>query len=307
MAQRYAYVALSDWDLGAFRIQGPGLGNLLFPWARAVVAARRDNLQILWPTWTQFKLGPILRREKDARFYSGLFENPGHYVDGFKKLRLLLSAGRLNEHTQRSTVPLQHPPSGDELICFAGMQDWFEPFINERALVRDELINIAQKRHLDGMSFDFSQSISVHLRLGDFKPFENEQMRAGSANMRLPIRWIIDTIETLRAQLGQTRPVWVFSDGSDADLAELLALANTQRVNFGSALGDLIAMSQSEVLVVSSSFSMWSSYLGDVPSIYYPGQLRRRLLPQAQGREIELDTAAKLPQTFLDHVQTKQG
>jgi hypothetical protein len=45
-------------------------------------------------------------------------------------------------------------------------------------------------------------------------------------------------------------------------------------MSFGSAIADLWALSNANVLVASgSTFSMWASYLGRMPVIWHPGQL----------------------------------
>src|ERR1035441_7562623 len=87
--KRYACVRFSKWDFGAFRWLGPGLGNLLFPWARFVLATKERGLTPIAPTWPAIKIGTLLRKELDARFYFGLFQaGPGHVV-GWRKLWLV--------------------------------------------------------------------------------------------------------------------------------------------------------------------------------------------------------------------------
>src|SRR5262249_28756870 len=60
-----------------------GLGNMLFPWARAEVFRKRHGVPMLAPQWTQFKIGPLLRGERDKRYYTGLFDHSrSKYVSG---------------------------------------------------------------------------------------------------------------------------------------------------------------------------------------------------------------------------------
>src|SRR5689334_20396259 len=93
----YAYPRFSTLDLGFVRVLGPGLGNLLFPWARCVVACRDRHLIPVAPTWPQIKLGPWLRGELDKRTYAGLFLPRVGEVSGIRKMRLLISARRVPE------------------------------------------------------------------------------------------------------------------------------------------------------------------------------------------------------------------
>ena len=72
---KYVCAKLSQFDSIGIRLGGPGLGNMLFPWARSVVFANKYNLKRINTTWPTVKLGPILRGEFDNRFYSDLFED----------------------------------------------------------------------------------------------------------------------------------------------------------------------------------------------------------------------------------------
>jgi hypothetical protein len=62
-----------------------GLGNKLFPWARAVVFLEENKGKMIAPDWENYiKIGPYLRFEKDKRHYFNVFNNKG-YISGFKK------------------------------------------------------------------------------------------------------------------------------------------------------------------------------------------------------------------------------
>lgn len=306
MPNAYSFTRLSRWDFGAFRLLGPGLGNLLFPWARMVVTARDHGLRMLWPTWPQVKVGSVLRREPDRRFYTGLFWNHGGYIDGFEKLWIRMGTHQIEEPVWRRSVG-ELSNQSKSLVCFSGMDGLFNPILQHRETVREELIRMTRPEHLVGLSHDFSQSITVHVRMGDFLPFDDARIRSGAFNIRLSIEWVMETIRHLRDGLGEEYPVWVFSDGSDEDLSVLLTLSNVKRLHFGSALADMLAMSRSRVLIVSSTFSMWSAYLGAVPSIYYPGQLRQRLIYDREDWEIEQEPREEISREFLDVLSLKSG
>lgn len=301
----YVYPRLSRWDFGIFRLLGPGLGNLLFPWARAIVAARQYGLVPIWPTWPQLKIGPLLRGESDLRFYSGLFRNPGYYVDGAEKLWILTAS---RTHSEDSLARYQQDALGRGriLLRFAGMNGLFSPFVEQRAMVREELLRMSHPEHLCGLSHDFRNSITVHIRLGDFLPFDDASMRAGQHNMQLPIGWVVDTIKVIRGELGQDIPVWVFSDGRDSELRKILDMPGVTRLRFGSGLADMLAMSQSNVLIVASTFSMWSAFLGAVPSVYYPGQLRQALMPQHRGFEVEWEPGSPPERSILEAIEKRR-
>ena len=61
-----------------------------------------------------------------------------------------------------------------------------------------------------------------------------------------------------------------------------------RRVDYGSSLGDMLGLSRSRLLIASgSTFSMWGSYLGQVPAIWHPGKLLQHVLIAQPEREIE--------------------
>ena len=292
----YAYPQLSSKDFIYFRFLGEGLGNLLFPWARAVSAARQFQLTPVWPAWTQIKIGPILRREPDKRFYHDLFTCPRGYVNGLTKLGILLSNPHLPETALDKGVGTR---AENAVIRFSGMNGFFQRFLDDYAFVGQELVRMTRDEHKRGLEFDFTRSISVHIRLGDFSvPSSADHLR--SDTYRLPIAWYVSAIAKLRAELGAGHDVYVFSDGTNTELSEVLQLKNTHRLDFGSSIADLLALSRANILVASgSTFSMWASYVGRMPVLWYPGRLRQPLYFDNPAGEIEFHPDTDLGQSFL--------
>ena len=71
---------------------------------------------------------------------------------------------------------------------------------------------------------------------------------------------------------------FLFSDGSDEELEELLQLPKVSRLFTGSALGDILALSKCNAIIGSdSTFSGWGAFLGQVP-VVFPKQHFGRVL-----------------------------
>ena len=299
---RYAYAKLSPYDLGLVRILGAGLGNLLFPWARSIVSARRRGLQPIWPTWCQLRLGPLLRREPDKKTYTGLFRPTAEYVRSLGKLRRLLALPRLTE------AALDDEKEGHgarpAVVVFEGMADYFASVRGDHALVRESLLRISRPEHTAGLATDFRRSMCLHVRLGDFAAGGGMvPPDGGPLNLRTPLSWYRGRVSEIRLAVGAEWPVHVFSDGTDAELGELLALPGVRRARFGSSLADLWALTHSNVLVASgSTFSMWASYLGRMPVIWPPGQLRQRLYDERGTIEVECERGGTIPREALDRL-----
>lgn len=300
-SKTYTYASLSRGESLGFRIGGPGLGNLLFPWARAVVFSKKYNLPRISSTWRTVKLGPLLRGEFDKRVYSDLFQEKT--ISGIRKFFLLNFGEKIPETlANQTTVSNNHRP---KIIIFKGMDGLFQPILNDHETVKTELYDMVFEHHKNAAMHFPADGISIHIRMGDFSIPPNEKfLREGHWNYRLPIKWYIAVIEKIRAEIGSNLPVYVFSDGTDEELSEIFKLPHVQRAFFGSAIGDMLALSKSRILVASAStFSMWASYLGRMPVIWYPGLHRMKLYKCNEAYEGTLDYDEKPSPLLLQSLQ----
>jgi hypothetical protein len=92
--------------------------------------------------------------------------------------------------------------------------------------------------------------------------------------------------KTIRQEAGwRDLPVYVVSDGHAHELAELLAIPNCRLMTVGTAIGDILLLAKARLLFASahSTFSMWGSYLGRIPALYYPGKMDQNVFPPGSG------------------------
>lgn len=283
----YTFASFTRGESLGFRLGGPGLGNLLFPWSRAVVFAKKHNLKRINSTWKTIKLGPIIRGEFDKRFYTDLFQE--HEIGGLKKTILLNFAEKIDEKDgEEALATCSLRP---RVIVFKGLENSFNPILNDHETVKSELLKIVSTKHKEAANKFEKNGISVHIRMGDFTTPPNEEiLRAGKWNYRLPTKWYANVIENIRKSMGKEIRVNIFSDGTDDELREVLKLPNTHRCFYGSAISDLLALSESPVLIASAStFSMWASYLGRMPTIWFPGTHRVKMFKMDESFEDTLD------------------
>ena len=194
------YARLSGRDFGLVRwfSCGAGLGNLLFPWARSVVAAEDYSLPLVWPTWPQISLG-LVARGQPPRTYATFFKPTPRYVTGLRKLSLLRSVPRYPEQVLRTTELASSPA----MYEFTGMAELFTPIATRHSLIRDRLLEIARDSHVPQARRD--PHIAVHVRMGDFSfPRDSRDLdfRNGRVNFRLPIEWYVHTLGLLRKSFG---------------------------------------------------------------------------------------------------------
>jgi hypothetical protein len=279
----YAYPRLSKADLLFIRIGGNGLGNLMFTWARCLATARQNNWQMIWPTWGSLKLKNWRVNPYDHRTYFDLFRPTDMYVTGWRKPKCLAQ-----QHWISEAQALAHSPPPGSVVEFRGMEGMFTPFRGHHELVYRELMGIAQPQHLKAFSDSNSVPIAIHVRRGDFVQQGTHEATIKSHNSILPIEWYVEALQAVRSTVGMETAALVFSDGTDEELKQLLRLPSVSRADYGSGLGDMLGLSRSRLLIASgSTFSMWGSFLGQVPTIWHPGKLLQPLLLENPDREIE--------------------
>ena len=239
---------------------------------------------------------------RGLRNYNRLFAPTGEQISGFQKLRLMMTRKRVSEEDYS---PERLADIEGSIVIFQGERKRFADILTHHSLLRAELLKRCRLDLREVKSFDFAGSISIHVRLGDFLWVgPSEEIKKWGVNVRLPLSWYVEKIAQLRSRLGASAPVHVFSDGKDEELAEILALPNCRRLNFGSALADLFAMARANVLISSgSSLNRWAAFLGRPPAIHFRGTLQSRLYYDQPASEVECDPGEELPETFLQAVE----
>ena len=149
-----------------------------------------------------------------------------------------------------------------------------------------------------------SRCVNIHVRLGDFAS-NLSALNAGKDNTRIGIGWYAAIVRKLKDILGEDVAFNVFSDGSDEELGDLLAISGVRRVFYGNSLADILALSRAPLMVASgSSFSLWARFLGQCSSISYPNQIKDHVLkPDSDGFEIECAQDAELPDAAKDTIR----
>lgn len=287
-----------------------GLGHGLLAWARCVVWCHDRDARVIAPRWLRLRIGPYLRRERDKRFYYRLFRT-GRQIGGWSRLRLLVTADRLNAETQ---MPLPgYRPARSTVVVFANAladneRKHFHEIVGRSGIVREALIDMTCPQFLPPSPR--TPHVAIHVRGGDFAtPAGIETIKSGSHNLRLPVDWYVEMLAGLRRRLGVDLPAVVYSDCPDAEIAPLFALPRVARSRYKDAITDMLAISGASVLISSGSgFSRWGSYLGQVPRLCFPGQRTVRVLGPVEGGidlEPECETAGEVPASFCKPIAVR--
>jgi hypothetical protein len=230
-----------------------------------------------------------------------MLNQPKDAIRGFGRLFRLA----LLPHLEEPAWPaLQMPETGgSKIVDFHGTGDYFEKLVPYRDYVRAELLAMVRQSHLGCTEIDFKGSIMVNVRLGDFTaPVVTCPSGPGFYNQRTAIDWYIRAVQALRGSFGAQWPAYIISDGTDDELRPLLRLKNTRRLRVENLAG-LLTLSRAHVLVASgSTYSMWASFLGQMPVLWPPGQRRQSLYPGRWAEEPEWSPGVRLPTGFLKGV-----
>ncbi|HVZ94164.1 MAG TPA: hypothetical protein VG797_06610, partial [Phycisphaerales bacterium] len=259
-----------------------GLANLLFPWARAEIFRAKHNLPMLAPQWTQLKIGPLLRGEKDLRLYMGLFSNDG-YVRGLRKMLLLRRAERVPEAEAEAFLARNGSRAPKSTLLtfawtlgvFPGWDVWFEPLIRHRDMVARRLYEMCTptiRQLIEAQPVDYE--IAVHVRRGDRPAAElGEPMTEHNWHKGHSEQWFVNTINEIRRALGRDAKVKLFSDAKPEQIPTLLAMKDVVLAPENPSIVDIFMLSKAKVVIATgtSSFSAWAVYLGGMPSLWYPG------------------------------------
>lgn len=271
------------------RLNRSGLGNLLVIWARAEVLAQRHGFRVLQPQWTQLKIGPLLRGERDLRYYTGLFQRKS-FVGGLRKRWVLARHTRFPEADARD---LERGRGGaGAVIEVHGLGNMFEPLLNHAEFLHRRLNQIAAKRVQEEVIAEPTDyDVACHVRRGDI-PIMNqgEKVVPWKTNKALPDSWFLNALSSIEEKLGFEPRVRIFSDGTDEDLRLLLQRPLTKRALPKSALADILCLARAPAILTtgSSSFSTWGVLLGQQPAAWYPSLLQH-VHPQAPELDVATD------------------
>lgn len=268
----YHLPVLSRLDFGIVRAPGPGLGNLLFPIARALIGQQEMGGTFVMPTLRQVKLGPILRRERDKRTYGDVFRHRNA-----DELRDWLAARLARKVDEGDTSA-----SGRVTRHYEGLGRQFHDLAGHSTMVRGFLEQHSRKS-VPSTHFN----VAIHVRLGDFTAPVTE---AANQNSRIPLDWYRDAVALARETLGHENVRGVlFTDEDPRRVIEELRLTGFSPEPAGNALTSMLALGQAEILIGSrSTFSLWGRYLGARAAIWPAGFDLARYAPTEAGRDIFL-------------------
>jgi hypothetical protein len=292
------------------RVGQAGLGNTLFPWARAELFASDSGAQLLAPRWGRLRLGPYLRREPEKRRYSGFFHSATH-VRGWARAWIRASGRHFSESEGEVARKLAAESARACVVDFEGLAGLFDSLATRAPLLRERLWAMTDPDlRSTGLPAE-RPFVAMHVRRGDLtrQGFTPEQLLG--VLQYTPLSWfqsMVNASERLPEFSGF--PILVFTDGSGEEIDPLLSMRGVSRSPRQAAIADLWMMSRSSLLFASgySTFGMWASFLGGMPTIYAPGKIQQLVQRDREGsREVELPEGAEIPRDVAAAVRFRAG
>lgn len=256
-----------------------GLGNKLFVWAKAAAFAHQNRTPLAVIGWTWPRPRALFRgKARGERQYGRYFVR--RYPELAKALTSMAVMRRIIADPPLDDVM----PVGRAVFVFNKTPHWsdyFGAFREQRTLIHELLHAELAPDTRAALERNPRPCIAVHIRCGDFREQGPDEDFARIGNVRTPLAYFETLIGQIRARRRENLPVTLFSDGTDAELAPLLALPNVTRSNAGNDVVDLLLMSRASLIVsaAGSTFSQWSGFLADAPLLMHPSHIHAPVRP----------------------------
>ena len=268
-------------------------------------------MPVLAPVWRRLTSGgglitalkTIGSRQSARRTYTGLFQEQQSLGSTGNNLLTLACAIHMDENALPKALETPKHYLRPVVFVFSDVRDRFASLADYQPLVAARFNAMLGPRTRERVPVVTAPRFACHVRLGDFNPASKSNPLTAH-NARLPIEWYATQIKNVSA-IWPKVPIDLFSDGTDAELAELLRLPSVQRADYGNGVADLVAMSRARLFICSgSTFSAWAAFLGQMPTIWFPGKQQSQLGDVTLPNAIEVAENEPLPESFRYAVRT---
>lgn len=250
-----------------------GLGNVLFPWAKAHVCGALNGIPACAVGWNRPHIGPLLRRQRQWRYQRSPFRQ---VLSQIALCGLIAGSGRVIRNPPLGLIPIGQ--KDDYLFRWDQVPHWkdmFEGIREYRDLVKQLILTNLKESVRQRVMHAAAPVIAVHIRRGDFRELQPQEDFKTVGGTRTPLDYFISTIEQIRVCHGIELPVTVFTDGYASEIQPVLALPLVRMATSTTPIIDLLLMSRAQLIVTSagSTFGYWAGFLADAPVILHPDHI----------------------------------
>jgi hypothetical protein len=263
--------------------RGAGLGNELYPWAKAWLAAQAIGGTALPPAfglnhrqyWRYFGTSrldwlshrALLKTLPCYRFTEQDYRSTGEH--DFRKA-VAMFAERLG-WKERRLFTLEVSGMWGGFLAVREARDFILARLYAARGTAENLTDWRARLGPDRLV------VAVHIRAGDFKAADVNVNYRGCFNRALPLAWYMAVCDQLRHHFGDKVQFQLFTDGQPEALAPFIQRFSpvTGFHQRDTVCSDLLAMASADLLICSvSSFSLWGAFLSRAPYVWFAPQLQ---------------------------------
>lgn len=263
--------------------RGAGLGNELFPWAKAFLASQALGIDYTHPAWGLNSRG-YHRDFRTIRLdwvYQSVVRHtlPLVYFDE----QAYRATGIADYQQAVAAFAAQHDLARRRHFVFvaSGMWGGFHAIRKARVFVLAKLLQA--RRAVQNVHAVLNQAaagkalVAVHIRRGDFETVGRHADLCGRFNVALPLGWYLSTCASIKRQCGDEVEFVLLTDARPDEVQPFID-AFTPLTTFHlhqTACSDLLLMAFADSIVCSvSSYSMWGAFLSNAPYLWYAPNLQ---------------------------------
>jgi hypothetical protein len=263
--------------------RGAGLGNELFPWAKAFLAAQALGGRVTQPAWG------LNQRKYYRDFGSSRFDWLQQAA-----IKLALPVVHFDEAAYHATGRDDYQDAVAEfataekldrrrnfVFAASGMWGGFKAVRKARVFVLAELLKarraVANVHAMLAQVGAGKALIAVHVRRGDFLNLSSEADYRGRFNVALPLEWYLATCASIKRSCGDQVEFLLLTDASPEQVAPFInAFQPLTTFHLRQTdCSDLLLMAFADCIVCSvSSYSMWGAFLSNAPYIWCAANLQ---------------------------------
>lgn len=256
--------------------RGAGLGNEVFPLAKAYLGAVAFEARMLTPPWL------INERRYDRELEAGGIKDTLAYfsalaVPTYRVTDNVVSDFGLTDYLDVMVALRESKAASTKttLLHDSGMSFGYLGIRRAKTYLRATLLgapSAVDTMTRRGPDREGHLSVGLHIRRGDFA---GTTITPGKFNQQVPANWYRDALRELSRCSAMPLSVFVATDASPSELADQLEIekASTTFLD-GTSVADLAVLSACDVILPSiSSFSMLAIFLGNSHYLWHRDHL----------------------------------
>ncbi len=230
------------------KLPNTGLGNKMLTYSRAFSFSMANNLNLYAVNWVSFQIGPVIRMERSKRIY-----NYFSHSEFLTRIQLYFFSF-LRKKEKEGAIFSEY----NKYYVFSEIfvrNDYFYEIRENKHLFKDAFFELLNNTIKVQIKNSIAPDIAIHIRRGDFK----------KGSTITDISYFIEVLKYIKSKINRDLKTYVFSDGNDDELREILVIDGVIRAKHQPDVVDLFQMSKSKIFIpsIGSTFSYWAALFNE--------------------------------------------